>query len=626
MDGNRRIIMKIKYNKILRKNRKIIVYIIVGGTFIACNIFTLIDSLANQGGIERWRIVALFSSFIIECIGFLYCLVQDITNSIRTFPAKFIFTHDSNGIPFVDRKELLENIVQECEKKLLENYMYYTKNIRYGERNGKTAFAKRLCYEFQKIKDKDENSIRVSCPKFPSKIGNIFYVNYSNYADSFSSRIKTEFTFVKGKKNIVVVDNSYEDLCLWTDNLADKDVFFIFLNFNINSEDALFFADDKIKELLIQLQKSPAFCSITKGKTEEEICSIATKLGNISNNNIGTIIDLLSSNEFSILLETDRHFLDFYFAIKHGRYSEAQNLYNQIVIQPSNKVLKYKLQYEHANLVHFLGKYSVAFEELNILLALVCNDQQFLNTMPGESLYTDIILLQAHIEKHRGNFDSAASILTNVFDEHQNIQWLRSHFSINILQLNEFIQPTSDWRILLGKLDLKMSTFKEKRKLKNSDYYFYETYYPIVCFYKSNFDKKIISELIKIENTAILYYEKEERRYLTNCYFIKAELFRINRDWKNAEEFYNRCYNIFCHNGDKDILYLVAITCKYLQCLEKIILNIPFDWDAAIEECKQCEGYNFHNRLISKLELANVDMELKKYLEQHYCVTINPIP
>lgn len=415
-------------------------------------------------------------------------------------------------------------------------------------------------------------------------------------------------------------------MCLWTDDLADKDVFFIFLNFNTNSEDALFFADDKIKELLIQLQKSPAFSSITKGKTEAEIRAIATKLGSISNNNIGTIIDLLSSNDFSILLETDKPFLDFYFAIKHGKYSEAQNLYNQIAIQPENKVLQYKLQYEHANLVHFLGGYNIAFEELNILLASICNDQYFFNTILGEGLYTDIILLQAHVEKHRGNFDSAALILMNIFSEHQNMQWLRSHFSINILQLNEFIQPSSDWKILLDKLYIKMSIFKEKRKLENSDYYFYEAYYPIVGFYKNNFDKKIIPSLIEIENKAISFYEKEERRYLTNCYFIKAELYRINRNWKNAEEFYNRCYNIFCHNGDKDILYLVAITCKYLQYFEKVSLNIPFDWDATIEECKQCEGYDFHNRLISKLELANVDKELKQKLEQHYRVTINPIP
>lgn len=618
--------MNIKYNKVLGKNKKLMIYIFVGIIFVACNILTLVNSIMNISGNPKWQIVVFLSTFLVECLGFLYCLVQDIANSTKTSPTKFIFENDPSGIPFVDRKELLENIIQESAQKIVENNYYYSKNIRYGERNGKTAFAKRLCYEYQKIKDRDTNAIQVPYPKFSKQIGRIIYIDYANYADSFNSRIKTEFAYIKGKKNIVVIDNSHEDLCLWTEDLADKDVFFVLLNFNANSEDALFFADDKINDLLIRLKKNPAFSFITKGKSKSEIRDIATKLGNISNNNIGTIIDLLSSNDFSILLETDKHFIDFYFAIKHGRYEQAQKLYSKIPIQLTNKVLKYKLQFEDANLVHFLGDYNTAYEKLNILLALICNDQQFFDTTIGKSLYTDIVILQAHIEKHRGNFDNAASILMKVEDNHRSIQWLRTHFSINILQLNELIQPSRDWEILLDNLAYKMAVFKDKRKLKNSDYYFYEAYYPIVCFYASKYDKSIIPKLIAIEEQAIAFYEKEERRYLTNCYFIKAELYRINRDWKNAEEFYNRCYNIYCHNGDKDILYLVAITCKYLQRFENVTLNIPFDWDATIDDCKNHEGYNFHNRLISKLEFSNVDEELGKYLAQHYRVTINPIP
>lgn len=618
--------MNIKYNKILDKNKKVVIYIFVGNIFIACNIIVLINSLVNVLNNSGWQIVVFLSSFFIECLGFFYCLFQDIANLVKLTPTKFVFDNDPSGIPFVDRKELLEEIILESAKKIKDNNYYYIKNIRYGERNGKTAFAKRLCYEYQMLKDRDVNAIQIPFPNLYKQIGSIIYIDYANYADSFNSRIKTEFTYIKGKKNIVVIDNSYEDLCLWTEDLADKDIFFIFLNFNTNSEDALFFADDKIYDLLNRLHKNPAFSFITAGKSKKEIGLIATKLGNISNNNIGTIIDLLTSNDFSILLETDKHFIDFYFAIKHGRYDDARKLYSKIPKQSSNKVLKYKLKYEEANLVHFLGDYNTAYEELTILLALICNDQQFYETTIGKSLYTDIVILQAHVEKHRGNFDNAASLLMNVEEDHRSIQWLRTHFSINILQLNDMIQPSHDWEILLNDLSYKMTVFKDKRKLKNSDYYFYEAYYPIVRFYVNKYDKGIIPKLISIEEQAITFYEQEERRYLTNCYFIKAELYRLNGEWKNAEEFYNRCYNIYCHNGDKDILYLVAITCKYLQCLEGVTLDIPFDWDTTINECKQNEGYNFHNRLISKLELSSVNEELRKYLIQHFRVTINPIP
>lgn len=618
--------MTVQYKKVWEKSRKLFAYFLVSCIFIACNIFTLLDALAS-GVNDRLRTTALVSSFLMECLGFLYCAIQDINHSIKDVPSKYIFDNGSTGIPFVDRDELLESIIHESVKRIQDNHYYYTRNIRYGERNGKTAFAKKLCYEIQRIKDKEKDSINVSYPKFSKQIGNIFYINYANYSDSFSSRIKTEFTYIKGKKNIVVVDNSFDNLCLWTDDLADSDVFFIFLNFNSSSDDALFFADDKIKELLIRLQTIPAFASISAGKTEQEICAIATRLGSISNNNIGTIIDLISSNEFTILLETDKQFVDFYFAIKHGKYEEATRLYNLIPTPPAKlKIMQYKLKFEHANLTHFLGDYNAAYEELELLLAEICNDQNFVESSIGEILYTDIVLLQAHVKKHQGAFDNAAMILKNVTESHRSIPWVRSHFSIDILRMNELIQPSHDWESLLDNLIMKMEKFKEKRKIRNSDYYFYEAYYPIVRFYKSKFDKGIISELIKIEDQAIAYYEKEERRYLTNCYFIKAELYRIKGDWKNAEEFYSRCYNIFCHNGDKDILYLVAIACKCLQRFEKILLNIPFDWDGSIEECKKREGYDFHNRLISQMELASIDKEVCKYWLPHYRVTINPIP
>ena len=618
--------LTIRYKKVLKRNKKLFTYFLVSSIFIICNIFTFIDAFAS-GGNDKWRIVALGSSFLMECLGFLYCVIQDINNAIKEAPSRFIFDNGSTGIPFVDREELLESIIHESVKRIQDNNFYYTRNIRYGERNGKTSFSKKLCYEIQRIKDKDENAVKVSCPKFYKQIGNIFYINYTNYSDSFATRIKTEFTYIKGKKNIVVVDNSYDNLCLWTDDLADRDVFFIFLNFNANSDDALFFADDKIKELLIRLQTIPAFSSISAEKTEEEISMIASKLGSISNNNIGTIIDLLLSNEFSILLETDKQFVDFYFAIKHGKYQEAALLYRKIPTPPiKQEILRYKLKFEQANLTHFLGDYNTAYKDLELLLAEICNDQKFIKSSIGEFLYTDIVLLQAHVKKHQGAFDDAASILMNVTENYRSIPWLRSHFSIDILRMNELIHPTYDWDNLLDNLYLKMEAFKEKRKIRNSDYYFYEAYYPIVCFYKNKFNKGMIPELIKIEDQAISYYEKEERRYLTNCYFIKAELYRIVRDWKNAEEFYSRCYNIFCHNGDKDILYLVAIACKCLQRFEKIQLNIPFDWDSAIEDCKKREGYDFHNRLISQIELACIDKEVCKHWFQHYRVTINPIP
>lgn len=618
--------MNIKYKKAWRRSIKICIYIFVGCIFIGCNIFSLINSLRTENASGGGQTTALFISFLLECLGFLYFLVQDTTNLIKNSVSKFVFNNEAKGIPFVDRMELLEDIIGEVEKKINENGSYYTKNIRYDKRNGKTSLAKKLCYEFQKIKDRDKDAIKVSSDKFYKKIGQIIYINYYDYKDAFNSRIKTEFTYIKGKKNIIVVDNGNNDLCLWTNDLADKDIFFVFLNYNESSDNALFFSDDKIKELLIELQKIPAFSFITVNKTEREIDAIASRLGTLSNNNIGTIIDLLSSDDFSILLKTDAKFIKFYFAIKHGRYDEAKRLYDQIPTKSlPNKVFKYKVEFEGANLIHFLGDYQTALEKLNELFAILVNDEEFIESQIGKSLYIDIVLLIAHVEKHQGEFEKAVVTLNNIPSEQRNLSWLRSTFAINILILNT-TEKSNEWQDILNRLSNNMEQFKEARRIKNSDYYFYEAYYPIVSFYEQNFDKKSIQQLIKTEEQAIAFYEKEERRYLTNCYFIKAELYRIERNWKKAEEFYNQCYNIYCHNGDKDILYLVAITCKYIKCLENMELNIPFDWDEAINECKQREDYRFHNHLISKLDLANKDNKIRKDLINRYRITITPIP
>ena len=619
--------MAVKYRKEWQKTIKTLIYIIIGFLVIVCNSINLIYALViDQGNPDTFRLIALISSFLVECLGILYCIVQDMIKFKRESSQQFVY-ENTGPIPFVDREELIQDILSNTAREIQNQNFYYTKNIRYRKHNGKKSLAKKLCYELQSLKDKKSDFITIFDPKLVDKMGNIILVDYANHADTFETHIKSDFTYIRGKINIVVVINAYEDLCLWTDDLKDKDVFFIFLNFNENSEDALFFADDKILDLLIRLQTMPAFTSIFANKTKEELSVIASKLGYLSNNNIGTIIDLLSTSEFEVLLETDKPFIDFYFSLKHGKYQSAQQLYKELP-EPSsvNKELKYKMRYEHANLTHFLGEYDEAYNELEILFAEICNDSQFTTSALGSSLIFDIILLQAHVKKHQGDFLDAANILKNVQKDMQNLRWLRSSFSIDIFRLNELIQPSHEWEVLLCDLDSKMQMFKEQRKLENSDFYFFEAYYPIVQFYNSKYDKKIIPSLITTEDKAIAFYEKEERRYLTNCYFIKAELYRINQQWNEAEEYYTRCYNIYCHNGDKDILYLVAITCKHLQYFEDVELKIPFDWDKAIEECKQQEGYRFHQKLISQMELANVDPEISKYWVQHYRVTINPIP
>ncbi len=116
--------MSVRYKRVLRRSKKIFVYFLVSSIFIICNIFTFIDVLAS-GENDKLRIVALACSFFMECLGFLYCVVQDINNSIKDVPPRFIFDNGATGIPFVDREELLESIIQESAKRIPPGKMLY---------------------------------------------------------------------------------------------------------------------------------------------------------------------------------------------------------------------------------------------------------------------------------------------------------------------------------------------------------------------------------------------------------------------------------------------------------------------------------------------------------------------
>lgn len=619
--------MTIKYNKRTSKQRKLVVYSIIGGITLAANIASFVCTLISSASYSSIStLTASIASFVISCISILYCVVQDIRQTSQTPPDRFVFKNKKD-IPFVDREELIEEVLAGISQKITAHQNYYSKSIRYGVRNGKTAFAQRVCAELQEIKNKRQRGSFQFDPKIASKFGNIILVDYTTYKDSFEIHIKSDYEYIRGKINLVVVTNVQNQEFPWSDNLKDPDIFFVLLNFNNISADSLLFPDDKIVELLHELQSVPSFAQLLQDKSQSQIDFMAEKLGRLSHNNIGTIVDLLISNDFSLLMEMDASFVEFYLALRQGQYAKATKLYNDLPLpSPQNRALVYKTRYEKANLDHFLGKYNDAYESLICLLAEICNRDTFINSNIGKAMYFDIILLQSHILKHLGRFEDSIKVLQQVGTQDRNTVWLRAHCSVIILRLNEIVQPSAEWGRLLSNLESMMEQFRNARKLVNSSYYYYETYYPIVDFYSKRFDHSLIPSLIKQEESAIAYYEVEERRYLTNCYFIKAEFLRISEQWKEAEKYYTLCYDICTNNGDKDILYLIAITCKCLQRFENVQPKIPFDWDNTISECKQREGYGFHHRLISTMELAIENAEYRSNWLAHYRSTITPIP
>lgn len=214
-----------KYIKVLSKSRIIAVYAIVSFFVITVNAVNLIYTIFSYTGEadSGWFITPI-ASFLINCLSILYCVIQDIRQTRQRSQPRFIY-QNKNDIPFVDREDLIAEVLSGISEKIVAHKDYYTKSIRYGIRNGKKSFAQKLCWELQCIKDNKGNNCYNFVPTVASNIGNIYLVNYTDYGDAFGAHVKTDYTYIKGKINIVVVTNFKNTEFPWNDHLKDPDVF-----------------------------------------------------------------------------------------------------------------------------------------------------------------------------------------------------------------------------------------------------------------------------------------------------------------------------------------------------------------------------------------------------------------
>ena len=122
--------MAIKYNKRTSKQRKLVVYSIIGGIALAANIASLVCTFISSSSYSSiTTLTAAIASFVISCISILYCIAQDIRQTSQTPPDRFVFK-SKKDIPFVDREELIEEVLNGISKRIVAHQNYYTKSIR----------------------------------------------------------------------------------------------------------------------------------------------------------------------------------------------------------------------------------------------------------------------------------------------------------------------------------------------------------------------------------------------------------------------------------------------------------------------------------------------------------------
>lgn len=595
-----------KVKKELPKLAKIVSSLFILILFVTLNFVIYFCDRENASKNEY----LLIANIVVGFIEFAYFVIPDIINIKKMNDKKIYFKNEGieDDFCFVDREKILKEIDDSINKiiktkraKRLNNFVI--KNVESKPGNGKTTLCKKII-----------NTLYSN--------GKIKYVDFiDNLVDSeeLNNYFKTH-TFVKYALNVIVI-NMKKNLIDEIKKYKDIDILFIIiaqsnesnsLNLDLSIEDVKTLITYKNNEEMLKSDiEKEAYCIISITKNVSDILIIIKKGGSI--------------------YFDDKIFIHFYNLINDMHYYEAMEYYkNNISEKFENSLGKLKATYEYANILHFMGKYSDSIEELEMLIARL--PKEFKDDELKEFIILkDSIRLLAHIYKHIGDFNYAYKLLTDKQNLFSNeLSYNKSFFSILIFCYNQsFLDKNYKRIIYLDVLEEKLSAFKKQRNKKDEEYYFYETYYPVFFCYKNEFSEESLHTALKSIDIAINYYEKKYRRFLTNCYFLKAEIYRHLEMWENAKENYLKCFEIYENNNDKDILYMISITIEMINMFNKIQFSdipIQLNFEHCQEECIKSDQYSFHKQLFYYISQYKQDKETYKFLENYFFSIVNPIP
>lgn len=590
---------KIKIKKELPKWIRVTILILILILFLTLNVIYLCEIDSEK------KVALLIIAIALEFIGLAYFIIQDIISIQKIAEKKIFFQNDGveNDFKFVDRKIILDSIDNQVDaiiktkrKKRFQNCIIMEMESKSG--NGKKTLCKKIVnkmYFYPQIKYTD-------------------FVDISNDDDIYNY-FKTH-TFIRFKLNVVVINMRF-DLKNIIKEIKDKDIIFIIIAHSNNQGSIkLDLSADDVCELLTCKQKNRLF---DENKKEAESIIKITK-------NINDILIIIKNG--GAIYCNNRVFIQFYSLINNMHYYEALDYYKQNINNAfQNSLGKLKATYEYANILHFTGKYLISKEILESLRV------QLSESDPEElKILKDVINLLAHVNKHIGEFKYAFELLNNNQYLYTNeLTYNKSFFSILIFCYNQSFLDTryKNSANYLEELEKKFNVFAKQRNKKNEVYYFYETYYPVYNCYKNNFSKDSLNISLTLIDDAINYYEKNYRRFLTNCYFLKAEIYRHIGEWQNAKEYYLKCLEIYRNNNDKDILYMLSITFEMINIFyDAPIKDIPFElnFEYCLNECSKNDQYNFHNQLFYYIQQYKNGNGTYMFLKDYFLKIINPIP
>lgn len=546
----------------------------------------------------------LLLGIICQCISLLYTIIFGLISLLPNTTT----TLDMPTPYFTDRKDVINDVVKRLYEIMYKHNQEQIISIKCEDENGigKTE----LLLKLKQILNNSSIAKKYMHPqtysmykKLRHKLGLIHFISYS---DDHTISFINQLPYVFFKHNIILID----DLPTLNCNPFQKKFIIICCQ------------PDKVESVAqIKLQKFSAedISAMYKTIYNKEIDPLFLKrVLDYTHGNITQVSRIFKSQDSCELFQKNSYTVyQLYYHINNGEYTHAQKLLEKLQrfqhpdsLQDEN--YQYRLKFIEYDLLHYNNMYIKSLEGYNILLTLNLTDHV---------RYYEICERLCHINGHMGKFDDALGYAENLPEHQRRKSKLVLHLLNYAMKMNETdLLNAKKYFYEMDELqDLYVTSKKDS----------YHTYQAVLLLYDFKYDSAH-----NAIDKAIDCYERIGSKFLTNCYFIKAEIYRHEGKHNNACEYYQKCLNIYRLNEDFDVYSLVVTLLIYEVQINKAKHN--FSQDYSLEFIKKtCDKLNMnYNRHIAmsldmlikyKKTYSNKKKEYKKiqsYFEQ--CVFFIP--
>lgn len=264
-------------------------------------------------------------------------------------------------------------------------------------------------------------------------------------------------------------------------------------------------------------------------------------------------------------------------------------------------ILQWKVDFLFYDVLHLKNEYTNALAGLEHLYDI--------SDKTGKIICAEKI---SHIYKHLGLAKNALEYLQDSSDYINKTQSLSLH--IMDYNMTDYSDAYSCFCDLMS--EMSREPFKYIKKDKDS----YNTYKTVFFIYHKQY-----TDALLCINKVITLYEDLRSKHLTNCYFIKGELYRHKKDYDKAVQYYLECLDIYNLTNDFDVYSLAYALFLYVTNKHQISSNFtaPISLEDTHTKCVDLDIK--YNLFIVKKVLHATDrkypLELKtkaaEYLDKH---------